>query len=224
MTSLDKTWFSPSLKLKYNKMQKEYFKNGKSNKWKKLRSKFRNSKRKASKTFYKEFVQNLKVTKPGMYYKMAKKKVGGIDQSSQGDIHIESIEHLNAQEQVEEVAKSFAAVSCEYNPVDISKFPAYLPAEEPPQLHVYDVYKKIQNQKKTRSTLPIDIPDSLRKDAAEFLAELVTEIFNSCLLQGICPTIWKKEWVTPVPKTSNTLKSLKDVRKISSTSDYSKTI
>ena len=42
MTSLDKTWFSPSLKLKYNDMQKEYFKNGKSSKWKKLRSKFRN--------------------------------------------------------------------------------------------------------------------------------------------------------------------------------------
>ena len=177
MTSLDKTWFSPSLKLKYNDMQKEYFKNGKSSKWKKLRSKFRNSKRKAFKTFYKEFVQNLKVTKPGMYYKMAK-RIGGIDQSSQGDIRIECIEGLNAQEQVEEVAKSFAAVSCEYKPVDISKLPAYLPAEEPPQLHVYDVYKKIQSQKKTRSTLPIDIPDSLRKDAAEFLAEPVTEMFN----------------------------------------------
>ena len=36
MTSLDKTWFTPSLKLKYNEMQREFFKNGKSCKWKKL--------------------------------------------------------------------------------------------------------------------------------------------------------------------------------------------
>ena len=32
MTSLDKTWFSPILKLKYNEMQNEYFKHGKSEK------------------------------------------------------------------------------------------------------------------------------------------------------------------------------------------------
>ena len=35
------------------------------------------------------------------------------------------------------------------------------------------------------------------------------------------PKAWKFEWVTPVPKVSNP-KVLKDLRKISCTSDYSK--
>ena len=34
--------------------------------------------------------------------------------------------------------------------------------------------------------------------------------------------MWKHEWCTPVPKKKTTLKELKDVRKIASTSDYSK--
>ena len=49
ITSLDKTWFHPALKLKYNEMQKEYYKHGQSDKSKILRSVFRKSKRKTSK-------------------------------------------------------------------------------------------------------------------------------------------------------------------------------
>ena len=49
MTSLDKPWFNPSLKLKYNEMQKEFFSNGKSVKWNKLRRSFRSQKKKSIK-------------------------------------------------------------------------------------------------------------------------------------------------------------------------------
>jgi hypothetical protein len=65
MTSMDKKWFSPALKMLYNEMQKEYFKCGKSSKWKKFKSKFRTAKRKASKQFYSKFVNELKSTQPG---------------------------------------------------------------------------------------------------------------------------------------------------------------
>jgi hypothetical protein len=152
MTTLDKTWFSPSLKLMYNEMQKEFYKNGKSQSWKKLRTRFRQSKRKASKTFYNDFVNDMKVSKPGQYFRMAK-RIGAIDQRNQGDLKIECIENLNPQQQVEEVAKSFAKVSCEYNPVNLCELPAYLPANKAPQLQVYEVFQKIKKQKKTKSTL-----------------------------------------------------------------------
>ena len=223
MTTLDKNWFNPSLKMMYNEMHKEYFKNGKSSKWKRLRSNFNKEKRKASKQFYAEFVANMKTIKPGQYYKMAK-KIGGIEQTNHTDLHIECLEGMNPQQQVEAVAEAFASVSCEYEPVKLSELPAYLPAEEAPKIEVYKVYQRIQEQKKTKSTLPIDIPQALRKEAAEFLAEPLTDIFNACLEQGIYPRPWKKEWVTPVPKGKPNiiLKSLKDVRKIASTSDYSK--
>ena len=34
--------------------------------------------------------------------------------------------------------------------------------------------------------------------------------------------MWRREWVTPVPKIKGPLKTLNDVRKIASTSDYPK--
>ena len=188
-----------------------------------MRSNFRRSKRKASKSFYKEFVKDLKVTKPGQYHKLAK-RIGAINQQNEGDLKIECLEGLDPQLQVEAVAESFAKVSNEYNPIDLQKLPAYLPAEEPPQVNVYNVLRKIQNQKKTKSTLPMDIPEKLRREGAEFLAEPLSNIYNSCLQEGKYPRVWKKEWVTPVPKgkPNQPLKTVKDVRKIASTSDYSK--
>ena len=129
---------------------------------------------------------------------------------------------MQPQEQVQKVAESFAKVSQEYSPTDLTKLPAYLPTEEPPQLHVYEVYLKIQSQKRTKSTLHIDLPENLRKEAAEFLAESLTDIFNACLREGVYPRIWKHKWCTPVPKKNKVLKDIKDVRKKASTSDYSK--
>ena len=87
-------------------MQKEFFKHGKSTKWRKLRSIFRKAKKKASKSFYSDFVSDLKVTKPGQYFKMAK-RIGGKEQQSQGEIYIECLDGMDPQEQVEAVAASF---------------------------------------------------------------------------------------------------------------------
>ena len=100
------------------------------------------------------------------------KKLGGIQGQNSTNLNIECIENLSPQEQVDKVAESFAAVSQLYEPVDLASLPAYLPADRPPQLKVY---KKILGQKKTKSTLPIDIPENLRKEAAEFLAEPLTD-------------------------------------------------
>ena len=223
LSSLDKPWFTPSLKLKYNKMQNEYFKKGKTELFKKLRKLYRISKKKSFKNHYEDFATELKKAQPGQYYKIAK-QIGGFGNKNAGKLIIESLEGLDPQQQVERVAESFALISNEYSPVDLSQLPAYLPAEQAPQLEVYKVYKKIQMQKKTRSTLPIDIHESLCKEAAEFLAEPLTEVMNTCLKEGKYPKIWKWEQVTPVPKTkpNQNPKDLKQVRKIASTSDYSK--
>ena len=49
----------------------------------------------------------------------------------------------------------------------------------------------------------------------------MTHIINSSLKQGKYPNAWKFEHCNPVPKKIELLKSLNDVRKIASTSDYS---
>ena len=83
------------------------------------------------------------------------------------------------------------------------------------------VYLKLKHLKKTKSTLPIDIPCKLTREVAAELAAPVTNIINASLSQHKYPSLWKHEWVTPAPKVKNP-KTMKDLRKISCTSDFSK--
>ena len=220
ISSLDKKWFNPKLKLLHRKVQREFVKHRKSSKWKKLKKKFKQLKRKAIKTFYSKFVNDLKVTNPGKWYQMAK-QIGAVDQMNEGDIQVEILEGLSNKESAIRISENFSSISNEYSPLDICQLPSYLPAQAPPQLEEYEVYLRLQKQKKTKSTLPLDIPHSLKKEFAAEISTPLTEIINECLKQNYYPKLWKLEWVTPVPKITNP-KILKDLRKISCTSSFSK--
>ena len=220
ISSLDKKWMNPSLKALHRQVQREFYKNRQSNKWRKLRGKFRRKKRKAVKSFYSKFVTELKQTDPGAWYRMAK-RIGAIDQMNGQDIVVEELEGLNNAESAEKIAQHFAAVSNSYSPLNINKLPCYLPAERAPQVEEHDVYLKIKKLKNTKSTFCIDIPNKLRKEFAPELSSPLGDIINSCLVEGYYPLIWKKEFITPAPKVTNP-KTMDELRKISSTSDYSK--
>ena len=59
---------------------------------------------------------------------------------------------------------------------------------------------------------------------AEFSYEFsrpLSHLINNCLRQGIYPKLWKMEYVTPVPKIYPP-ENLKDLRKISGLSNFSK--
>ena len=170
-------------------------------------------KRKAIKSHYSDFVSELEMSDPGKWYTMAK-KIGALDQINSGDVQVEELAGFTNQESANIIAQHFASVSNQYNPIDNSQLPCYLPAELPPQVTEYDVYLRLRRLKKTKSTLPIDIPDRL-------LAGPLTTIINSSLTQSVYPKTWKQEWVTPAPKVPYP-KEISDLRKISSTSDYSK--
>ena len=109
----------------------------------------------------------------------------------------------------------------EFLPIDFSELPAYLPAQLPPQVEEHEVFLRLIRIKKTKSTLPIDVPDKVRQECATFLAGPLTIIINNCLAEAQYPDVWKQEWVTPVPKVTHP-KDISDLRKISCTSDYSK--
>ena len=220
MSNLDKKWMTPNLKLLHRKMQREFFKNRKSKKWKNLKSAFRRQKRKSIKMYFSNFVTELKETNPGKWYGMAK-KIGAVDQMSQGNIQVEALVGLNNKESAQAIANHFASISNQYKPVDLTQLPSYLPAPPPPQVDEYQVYLKLRRQKKTKTTLPIDIPENLKKEFSPELALPLANIINASLNQQRFPKAWKFEWVTPVPKVSSP-KVLKDLRKISCTSDFSK--
>ena len=73
ISNLDKKWMSPTLKQIHRKMQREFFLHRKSSKFKTLKSKFKKMKKKAIRTYYSEFVSELKLSDPGKWYAMAKK-------------------------------------------------------------------------------------------------------------------------------------------------------
>ena len=146
------------------------------------------------------------------------KRIGAVDKMSGG---VESLSNLSNAECARKIGEHFAAVSNEYSPVNIQKLPCYLPALPPPQVEEYDVYCRLLKIKKTKSTLPIDIPEKLRQECAPHLAAPLSSIINDSLSQSVYPALWKLEWVTPAPKVTDP-KEISDLRKISCTSDYSK--
>ena len=220
ISTLDKKWMSPGLKSLHRKVQREFYKHRQSAKWRKLKKKYKRLKRKSIKSFYNNFLTELKKTDPGKWYQMAK-KIGAVDQMNEGEISVECLEGLSSAEGVQQIANHYATISNNYSPIDTHKLPCYLPAPLPPQVDEYRVFQKICKLKNTRSTLEIDLPNKLRKEFSVELATPVTNIINTSLNQQSYPTLWKKELITPVPKVTHP-KKLKDLRKISSTSDFSK--
>ena len=133
MSYLDKDWMSPQLKQIHRAMQREFYRHRKSDKYKKLKSKFKKMKRKTIKTMYSNFVSDLKITDPGKWYHMAK-KIGAVDKMSQGEIQVESLSDLNNVESAQKIAEHFSSISNEYLPINTEQLPSYLPALPPPQV------------------------------------------------------------------------------------------
>ena len=89
------------------------------------------------------------------------KKLGGEQQKVSGKLEIECLKDKSDQEGAEAVAREFARVSQEYKPIRLEELPAYLPAKAPEQVNIFQVLSKIKSVKRTKSTLPIDLPDKL---------------------------------------------------------------
>ena len=93
------------------------------------------------------------------------------------DVKVESLSNLSNKESANKIAEHFAAISNQYLPIDNAQLPCYLPAPQPPQVEEMDVYYRIKGMKKTKSTLPIDIPAPL------------TTIINNSLTDAVYPAL-----------------------------------
>ena len=216
---LDKKWMTPQLKNLNRKLKREFFKNRKSQKWKTLKGRFKKLKKRTIQAFYSNFVNELKESNPSKWYSMAKKL--GTDQTNMDPrLKVESMKDLDDKEAAEEVAKHFSSISQEYSPLNTINLPAYLPAPEVLSVNETQIATRIQRLKCRKSTQPCDFPSKLRKLYPCELAIPVTDIINSCLTQYHYPRPWKHEWVVPAEKVPKP-ESLKDLRKISLTSEFS---
>ena len=216
----DKKWFTPSIKDLHRKKQREFFKNGRSQKFLFLQNKFRHMKRDNIKNYYTNLTAKLKKTNPRNYFQVIK-MLSGTQNASGSEWDIEELSELTASAAADKIADHFSAISCSYQPVQLDRLPAFLPAPPPPQVTEWEVYMRLKKMKHTRSTYHIDLPQKLRKEYDIFLSGPLADIYNTCLSQNIYPDIWKLEHVTPIGKLPH-VKKMSDIRKIAITSEYSK--
>ena len=214
---LDKKWITPQLKQLNRKFKREFYRYGKSDKWRTLKNKFKRLKRKRIKRFYNDFLIDLKNTNPAKWYSMAKKI--GAESSENKQLDVECLQGLSDLEAAESIAKHFSKISQEYSSICTDNLPAFLPAPEVLSVTIEDVAERIWRLKCRKSTQPIDLPSKLRKLFPWELAYPLTNIINACLATNHYPKLWKHEWVVPVEKVSNP-SELKDLRKISLTSEF----
>ncbi len=219
VSPLDKPWMTPELKRINRKMKQEFWRNRKSPLWKTLKKKFLTVKKANCKRFYTRIFDEALNSSPSRWYSLVK-KIGLQDVKSES-INVECLNDILDEDAADCVAEHFARISQEYEPLNRNILPSFLPSLPPPTLHEHEIYNELRMMKRTKSVLPIDLPYKLRTEFAAELALPLTNIFNTCLQQGTYPKMWKFEWITPVPKLKNPI-TIKDLRKISCTSDFSK--
>ena len=200
---------------------REYNKNRRSNKWEKLNKLFKKEVLKAKRSFYKSKIKDLKESNPSQWYSKLK-RLCSYDQHKSEPIIVETIKHLSIQEQAELIADKFSKVSQEYEPLNEKDI--IVPEFESSSIPIFtplDVQNNFLEIKTKKAFPPGDIPPKLIKELASELSKPFCEILNSSIKLGQWPNIYKKEFVTPVPKVFPP-HDLSDLRNISGLLNFDK--
>ena len=124
------------------------------------------------------------------------------------------------KEVADEVAEYFNRISREFSPLEAWQIPMTY-HRDLPRLTTSDVEKMLQSAKKTKSMVQGDIYPAMINDIACLISLPVADIYNSVLKDFVWPAVWKREFVTTIPK-KNIPEGLSDLRNISCTLFVSK--
>ena len=127
ISTFDKKWITPFLKILSRKVKAEFHRNRKSAKWRALKKEWKVKKKEAVCLLHQKFVTDLKSTNPSKFYQICK-KIGTGDQMNGKELDIKCLSGLSDQECAEAVGQGFASVSSHFEPLDRTKLPARLPA------------------------------------------------------------------------------------------------
>ena len=200
----DPPWMNTRIKTIIRKRNREFDKNSKSEKWRKLLNKSKKMVKTAKKNFASNFISNLKDTDPSTWMKRMSKLGKASFDTEQSTWQFQT-EHLSDQELTNEMADYFANISNDFPPVDSSLLDIVQPGADfvsevqciPTEVEVFDL---LQASKKT-SSVPHDFPTTFVKEYLPFLAKPAMIIFSSSISSGTYPSRWKTEYVSPHPKT-----------------------
>ena len=216
----DKPWIDCKLLEIDRARKREYTKRKKSDKWKKLNKLFEERAEVLKENYYKNIVEDLKVSNVGQWYSKLK-RMSSIDEHLEEKVLVEDLIDVPSDAQVELIADKFEEISKNYEP--LLKENVSIPNKEDskplPLFEPYEIWKKITKMKKKSTTVKGDIPWKIIHEFAVELSEPLANIYNSASLAGVWPSFWKHEYVTPVPKVYLP-RNFDDLRKISCTKNW----
>ncbi|KAI8496818.1 scavenger receptor [Branchiostoma belcheri] len=183
------------------KLRQSAFNNGKWEEWRKLRNKIQRGIKCAKSQFYKTRVQNLKKENPRAWFRELKVLTGG--QRKEMTVRVEGIDPDNHHDIANKINKTFTGITTSLPLLELSQLPAFLPASPPPTVHPWQMYKKLQAVKTSKSPGPDGISGRLLKEFAYELSTPIADILNSSLREGCVPRDreWKEAVVVPLPKS-----------------------
>ncbi|CAH1244451.1 MRC2 [Branchiostoma lanceolatum] len=211
--SKDKPWITPEIKNLIS-LRQSAFHNGTTSEWKSLRNKLQAKIRRARQTFYSSKVDNLRRHDPANWHKDIK-SMANIGKSNPV-IHVDGITPDNSKATADAINASLSKITQSLPPLDISHLPAFLPALQPPQVSVWEMYDTLQRVRVRKAAGPDNITGRLIREFAYELSHPLTCFFNTSLCEGRVPREWREATVIPIPKTKPP--SVEELRPISLTS------
>ena len=202
--------------------KREYRKHKKSRKWVKLNEEFEEKSEELKEFYHKNIVQDLKTSNPGQWYSKIK-RMSTLDQTKDEEVVVQQFKTETNQEQADIIADQFESISKLYQPLNVDdiEMPSTENSAPHPLFEPFEIYEKIKSMKKKTSTVPGDIPWRIITEFSVELSNPLSHLYNTAVLSGVWPQLWKYEFVTPVPKAFPT-ETTEELRKISGTKNLSK--
>ena len=201
IASNDEPWISEDVKKWNRRRLREYSQNMKSPKYQEIAKIYQKKLKEAKFKFKRKVIDDLKESNKSQWYSKLK-WISNFDQQKKELITVEEINHLSDSEQAEAIADSLAAVSNEYKPLNLKDIDfSPIPEGSFPQLSKKQIHCYLENIKTKTSTVLGDIPARIIKEFAQYLSIPVHDIINQSIITGKWATIYKKEIITPIPKT-----------------------
>ena len=207
----DKPFITAQIKKLDRYVKKEYKLKGKSEKYLKLKSVYDLQYKKASTDFLRGCVTDMMCEAPGKAYR-AMKKLG----ARPGDCDLEAgfllsshiEQNLTPTESVERLADYFSSISQEYSPLHIDSLPksvrdkiqSPVNCQDIPKIESFQVWELMKQGRKTKSSVPNELPAKLRHEFGPELAEPASIIFNQIATSGLWPDHWKEGSAVPLKK------------------------
>ena len=169
--------------------------------WRTLKSRTKRIIKKRRSKFDAYVVEKLETdNNPGNFFKHVDRLLGANEKARWSPR--EMFPGMDAKDIAEEMASFFNAISNEYAPLCQEAVPVTF-GRELPTLSNREVEERLKKAKKPSSMVPRDIPPALYNHYSSQLAKPLTAIFNKITLEQTWPDLWKREYVTIIPKNNS---------------------